>query len=264
MMLLATLPVNYRRRLPISDLLPGQYRTYFDEYTVGVQPSDWTLRWAATFPCTVVELSGTIRGKALLMDAGTEGRNLLSWDAIDSDADRGNVEVLLHARFVGEVLSDKNNSEILALTRGANASEASATGYRHGMRPRVSGGQAEFGKYSAGSFSSFGSPDTSIAYGVNSFYWLRVKVEGSAHYLKQWEGAYEDEPTGWGITASDSTITDPGWVGVFRNASSRTAIDFFSVGTGGKSAPGPSTVDITPLSTTGISATSDFDSGDSV
>lgn len=266
MMLLATLPVNYRRRVniaPPSDLEPGQYRTYFDEYAVGVQPSDWTLRWDASFPCTVEERNQTQRGRVLRMGEGTTGRNLLSWNVIDDDADRADVEILLHARFPGITQSQlQGNGEFLSLARGAN-SAANASGYRNGMRPRISTMQAELGRYDNGSFASFGPADP-FNYAPDTFYWLRTRSEGTTHYLKQWAGTIEDEPVEWDITGTDSAVTAAGWVGIFRNSSCVVEMDYFSVGTGGQSAPPPSTDDITPLDTTGVSATSDFDSGDSV
>lgn len=240
---------------PAEPLLPGQYRTDFSEYQTGTPPNDWTARWDTNFPYSVVANPDSLGGKALRIGyGGAGGRNLFTWDAIDDDPGRADVDLVMRAR----VVSSLSEGEMLFAARCSNDSAARATGYRSGMRPRLSGGRYECGYYLNGGFSSFGGT-TSYTYRLGEWFWSRYKIEANQHFLKVWAGSHSDEPENWPSSTTQSSITAPGWVGIFRNADAITEVDFFSVGTGGQSAPGPA---LAPFDTAGLTVTSDFGSGD--
>lgn len=211
------------------ELLPGQYFTDFSEYAVGSMPSDWTRRLAANFDWSVDNSPSAIGGKIIRgFTEPSEDRNALSWDVIDSDPDRTDVKVLTRVRFPGGI----SQAEILVMSRGSGSVTSNTQNlYRHGARPTTS--ETSLGKYVNGSFSNLQSP--SQAYVSDTWYLILTEVSGTNHRVKVWAdtGDYADEPANWQAAIEDTSITEPGWVGLFRFRTGPIDVDFFSVGVGG-------------------------------
>jgi len=226
----------------------AQYYTDFSEYTTGVQPSDFTERWdAAAATSTVETVLGTTGGKVLEVVA-TGGPAALSWDKIDSDPDRADVEILTRTRR----MTSRKRYTMGVLARGVNA-EATRTGYI----PTI-GEDYAIDRYLSGSFSSL-----STAFFIPTFevwYYLRVRFNGTSIKLRAWSGAIVDEPATWDLETTNSDIAAAGWVGFFNFSDITVEYDILSVGTNGDSAPStaPATGPETPvsLSVTDILATS--------
>lgn len=215
----------------------AQYFTDFSEYTTGAQPSDWTPRWVTTNAVWEVRADGGATGGKYLFHQRTSGaaRSAISWDAIDADADRANVEIVFRWRS-----SAQGTSRMQSLLRGSG-SGSTETGYIHGWAfGSFSGVHAAY--YNNGSFTRFGEDArTGIAGGT----WMitRARINGSDHKVKHWV-ASDPEPVDWDIEETDSTITAAGWVGLhqFSNLSDYE-VDWVGVGTNGDSAPMSAVVD---------------------
>ena len=226
----------------------AQYYTDFSEYTTGVQPSDFTERWdAAAATSTVETVLGTTGGKVLEVVA-TDGPAALSWDKIDSDPDRADVEILTRTRR----MTSRRRYTMGVLARGVNA-EATRTGYI----PTI-GEYYAIDRYLSGNFSSL-----STAFFVPTFevwYYLRVRFNGTSIKLRAWSGAIVDEPATWDLETTNSDIAAAGWVGFFNFFDITVEYDILSVGTNGDSAPStaPVTGPNTPVnpSITNLLATS--------
>jgi hypothetical protein len=206
------------------------YSTSFDSYTADVQPSDWTARWVTANNTWAVRSKASTEGGKVLENTGTvDGRHLLSWDAIDGDANRANVEVLGRMRSSSTLLS-----QLRLIVRGSG-SAASETGYMLDL-PSASATDLRIIKASAGTLTSLG---TAYAYtfAANTWYFVRFRANGTSLKARVWADG-EVEPSVWHIDITDSSISAAGWTGVGNLESTGTRdFDWISVGTNGDTAP---------------------------
>ena len=205
------------------------YSTSFDSYTADVIPSDWTARWVTASNNWLVRSKASTQGGKVLENTGTvDGRHLLSWDAIDADANRANGEILARVRA-----STFSSDQFRFTLRGSGAA-AAETGYSLTFNSGSS--FLVISKYVAGTSTNLAT-SASFAPAVNTWYWLRFRVNGTTLQAKLWlEG--DVEPSSWTLSTTDSSISAAGWVGVGNFTASGTRdIDFFSVGTNGDTAP---------------------------
>ena len=206
----------------------AQYGTDFSEYTTGQQPSDWTKRFVSDIEWLVEEdVSGT-GGRLIRGSTGSgSSRNGLSWDAIDSDADRADTQIFMRVRFPVSV----SNAEVLTMSRASDPAPG-ANMYRHGLRPYNT--EISLASYVDGSYSGFG--DAIGPNSVGTFYNILTETRGSNHKIKVWIDG-NSEPTLWDLEATDFGLSAAGWIGIFRFRPDAVDIDFYGVGTGADDAP---------------------------
>lgn len=208
----------------------AQYFTDFSEYATGVQPSDWTERWHTDADFTVETDAGATGGKRLEAVALAAQRHFLSWDAIDGDADRDDVEIL--TRFMMSTTAPSSLGVAAARGSGTDTTE-------NALKTELDGQNTYVGKYTAGSYSTIdNNPDSYVA---DVWYWLRVRWNGTAVQASRWTGALGDEPGAWEIDTTDTGITGVGWVGLMTWALDAVYWDLIGVGTNGDSAPSETT-----------------------
>lgn len=216
----------------------NQYRTDFSEYTIGVAPPDWSVRWGPTgFSVAVQSVAGSISGKALRWTkTAVNIRQGLSWDKIPTIAD---VEILI--RFRVTAAWGNGDSLMFSSTRSSGASGAE-TAYRCNSNGTVSGtlSTTNINKVASGVNTNLGTatniPSPNLA--VNDWMWMRFRVIGSSLSRKTWhQGA--SEPGSFDETLTDSSLTAGGWTGLSDagTAPATIEVDFFSVGLSGGSAP---------------------------
>lgn len=209
----------------------SQYWTDFSEYTTGNTPSDWTLRWG-DYDISVGEDVAAVGGKLLHISPNANSGNedtLLSWDAVDSDAYRDDFEILMKLRF----LVSLTNNKAIGIGR-ANGAYATRDVYGGTFQP--GNGYVTLEKWVNGSYSTILN-DTGNNFSLNTWYWMRVRINGNIIQAKYWEDGTE-EPVGWIVSSTDSDLTAVGWIGwgtYFDSANQE--IDIFSVGTAGDTAP---------------------------
>jgi hypothetical protein len=216
----------------------AQYSTDFSEYTTGQQPSDMTKRWVtASVAWTVIEsaISGVTGGKVLeLTRSGGNSRSGLSLDAIDSDADRADVEVLVKTQHP----TTANDFGGILFSRGSGISTLENL-YRSGVRWAATESSliSDLAEYNSGSFAQ--GPLTAQSLSADTWYWIRARWNGTTRQLRFWADG-DSEPGTWAEEDTDASITAAGWVGLFSFASTEATqiYDFLSVGTNGDTAPG--------------------------
>jgi len=205
--------------------------TYFEGYTTGVQPSDWSSRWVTTGETWAVqEAADDIRGKHLQHDRTTTARRLLSWDtpAGGSDTD---TDLLVRWRS-----STQFGEQFYLALRGSGGA-ATETGY---VFRNTASTSIQISLFNAGGLSAVGSAVSIPSIIPNAWYWLRFQARGSALKAKMWSGDHEAEPAAWTIERTNSTLAGPGWFGVGNAASSATRrYDAVAVGTAGDDAVFP-------------------------
>jgi uncharacterized phage protein (TIGR02218 family) len=210
----------------------AQDYVYFEGYTTGVQPSDWTSRWVTSGETWAVqEAADDIRGKHLQHDRTTTERRLLSWDTPASGSDT-DTELLVRWRSTFPTITDQ-----FSLIIRASGGAATETGY---LFRNTSATSVQISLLNSGTLSTIGAAATIPDMVSNTWYWMRFQVRGSDLKAKIWAGEHESEPSAWTIERTDSTITGAGWFGVGNIASFGTRrYDAVAVGTAGDDAVFP-------------------------
>lgn len=213
------------------------FTTDFTEYTTGVQPADWTRRFELSGPGWTVEDDATSpSGRVLRFGQHTDvevRRRGLSWDDIDADTDRDDVEILLRVRALDD--SSEAGSVPGALARGSGTL-ATINAYVLSHRHQPANDDTEIILYDAGSASILDSLTQNIA--LNVWYFIRAQVIGTTLRARTWL-INDPEPATWAVEISDSTIAGVGWVGTFSFGIDPYDISLFSVGTNGDPVPIP-------------------------
>ena len=214
--------VRYRR--------PGDsYFTDFSGDTVGQPPAGWSTFAVAT-TWHVVSEAGAQGGKALsLVDAANFTRRGLSWDAINADTERADVEILWrwkNAHATGA-------TGVQAIARATANIDTVGAGMAGGVldESRLRPMKYEGGAYVSGSFVTKTGT-------LGSWYLTRLRLEGDTAKLKQW-AADAIEPAAWDTTMAVGGVTAPGLVGIFATRGTPHPIDWVAVGTGGRTAVKP-------------------------
>ena len=211
--------------------LTATYSTSFDSYTTDALPSDWTARWVTTNTNWLVRAKAGAEGGKTLENTGTNtGRHLLTWNAIDADANRADVEILVRYR------PSTSSTELPRLTLRGSGAAGAENGYFVSFN--ASSLNFNLAKFVAGTQTNLGSTisHTTIA---NVWYYVRFRANGTTLQMRRWKDG-EVEPSAWELTVTDSSITAAGWVGIGNQDPTGTRdTDWFSVGTNGAPAPLP-------------------------
>lgn len=156
------------------------YYTDFSEYTTGVAPSDWTRRWlASNITDTVVEDVGVTGGKLLRISNNIHVERLLSWDDLDADVDRDDVEIA----FKWRATTPSNGKFTIGAGVRASGSFDDETGYNlsafvdtgddHVIRKNVNGTPTELDSQSR-------------SFLEDTWYWTRARVIGTSLLAHTW------------------------------------------------------------------------------
>lgn len=208
----------------------AQYFREFSGDSTGSTPADFTARWATSGSWTV-ETYGA--GQALkLVDPGASHKGA-SWNDIDADADRANVEV--YVNWATTLIGTTTEPLWYVAVRADGTKPQPDNGYLVGQRTTTA---ARLRKRVGGTVTTLSSPAFTAATDTN--YHLVLRVNGSSLYVKQWGGALEDEPGTWNLVdgLTDGDVTAAGWtalVGVLNDATLH--VSALGVGTNGDAAP---------------------------
>lgn len=208
-------------------VLSGQvYVEDFSDKTLNQPPSGWTGRWNTANANWSVVSGGDVGGRFLRQNGIGNHRRFLSWDVIDSDITRANVEILARMR------SSSTAGTFKYLFARASGGLGSENGYFCLFSNQTLG----ISRYVNGVSTSLAS--INYAWYENVWYWVRFRVNGNSLQVKAWRES-EIEPESWLVSTTDSSHTGQGWVGFqsFQGFSS-SDFDYVSVGTGGEPAQG--------------------------
>lgn len=211
--------------------MPNFYFTDFSEYTSNQQPSDWTNRWDQGWNMQVVDDAGATGGKvANVTGTGSLVTGFFSWDAINADGERADVEILMKVRSADA--GGGTNEKVLAVARASNPL---ATRTCYTLAWQIGVGYQKVEKFVDSTYSLINNA-TGFAHSYNTWYWVRARVEGTALKMKVWADG-DPEPLAWGNETTDTDITAAGWVGIGTYATDQDFdVDVFSVATGGAKA----------------------------
>lgn len=216
----------------------AQYSTNFSGYSPGSPPGDWTARWDTSNVTRTVTANAIGDGGNILRSTSTaDARRMFSWDAVDADANRANVEVLARVR-TSSVTSSDDGVRVHIRSSGALGAETS-----YFIRlPISSGTNWALNKYVGGVSTGIGSV-VSYNFVENTLYNIRFRVNSTTLRARVWRDG-EEEPSTWQVDTTDASIAAAGWVGVGRVDATPT-VDFthFIAATNGDTATWPAAVD---------------------
>jgi hypothetical protein len=240
----------------------SRYYTNFETSDIGSFPAGWTKRLGCAdtptnFSPVAAYGSPLVKERELLWDVCNVARGFVSFDAVDSDANRATCEILTLIKRASETGSPMTVATQIQLVCRGSGTTAAANYYRlflffsDGSSPNTLTVGGIIASATAGSaISASFTPDVTKAYYIR---WRVQDLAGSPsavqHQVKIW-AQDETEPTAWTATGTDSApgvlFNSAGWIGALPSASSTTAkaqsrMNYFSVATNGDTAFKPKT-----------------------
>ena len=205
--------------------------TDFSGYTSNAQPTGWTTRYSTTsHTWRVVDAASAtglkqLRGKTT---STTNYRNAISWD----DHSAENIDIIVRLKATDRNVGSATNflhAGVFARGSGASGSEQL---YSFALYATNAATTVGLSKFVSGTETSLGT--SAFAWSIDTFYWLRLFVNGTTIKGKVWSGALEDQPVDWTVSVTDAAVSGSGWVGAWRHFNNDNSYDFdiFSVETG--------------------------------
>lgn len=208
----------------------AQYWEYWADESIGAladAPAGWTRRWdSAGATLAIVADASAPSGKALRITKTAGDRFLLTMDAIDSDPNRANIEVLLLVRFPATLIEGQN---LVGATGRASGNGTTETGYVSNMN---AGGGLLNGRvsiYSAGtSLTAILSESMgSMAAHQGGEFYVRLNCQGTTITRAL---APRATPTVENAdSATNMALSAAGWAGIFAFTSG-VVMDILAVG----------------------------------
>jgi len=155
---------------------------------------------------------------------------ILSLDAVDSDADRESCEILLKYKT-----SAWNSTHTIGVARGSDSGSSSTlAGYFVALRSTAI---RTYYKNSGGSITQIATATLS-ALSTDTYYWVRLRCNGTSIKAKVWADG-GSEPGTWDCDATDTSGPGAvdGYAGIYNPNNSTHTWDSFGVGTNGDTAP---------------------------
>jgi hypothetical protein len=206
------------------------YFTDFSPYTTGAAPTGWTERYDTTGSWQVVAGAGLNGSNGLQYVPGTAARHGLSWDTVDADPGRNEIEIWY--RFQSSVggAGTANDNRVFGRASGADSATANC----------VIAGPVNTVLRTTSIVAGTGT-DTNAAGGTLvalAWYQARVRMSGGTVTTRIWADT-STEPTSWAQTVSGVPVTGVGWAGAYLSvlASTRMTYDAIGIGTAGATAP---------------------------
>ncbi|MBK8400039.1 MAG: hypothetical protein IPL29_02875, partial [Propionivibrio sp.] len=202
------------------------YYTDFASDTAGSLPSTWTARFNGSGQYAV-QVGGD--DKILKCSSSTDNRKACSLNAVDSDANRDNIEIRAQFR-TKSVAASTTMGGFIARGSGAAGSE---TGYIGG----ILGTAVYLTKYVNGAHTMLTSSTAFGTLAADTDYEICFRVNGSTISIRLWAKGGSDPGTGSNISVTDSSITGVGWAGVFGFAGvGKLEYDKIAIATNGDNA----------------------------
>jgi hypothetical protein len=204
------------------------YATGFGGYTSGAEPPDWT-QTSGAFTWTVSTDSNALYGKSAAITAFTSN-GFKTWNAVPSTAD---VEILLISKLPASITTGDP-----FLRPSGRVDATGANGYFADWQ-LISVGNLVLNIFKRVSGTNTGIGSIAKTFSAGDVVAMRFRVVGTALSLKAWLWSAA-EPGSWDISITDSAVTAAGLVGIRKAAATQTdAYYWFSVATGGDTAPSP-------------------------
>jgi len=226
-----------------------KYFTAWDNFavdTIGTDVAGWTER-GSTGPNSQAPAYGTpcFKKRYLALkssSSATPMRSALSWDAIDADANRDDVDMVSAFSYDAATVN-----QLWLYARGVGGAATAPDECYMGIVDKSTGTNNLIiaRRNAATTITTIATASLTLASGKN--YLVRFRVNGTALKLRVWDAALgrAGEPSTWNLETTDATWSAAGWVGLGMNnagvADQVAPFNFLAVGTNGDSAVCPRT-----------------------
>lgn len=188
----------------------AQYSEDWSGESIGstAKPAGWTERWdAGNTLYEIVADADAPAGKALRFTSNGNVRQLLSFDAIDTDANRDNIQQAILIKFSAP--SASSGPSLCARASGTSTTETGIIG----QTVDNGGHKLNVYRYSAGA-SQTSNLDTDLIPSVPTIAWLRFTVaDNNSHIVELIDAS--NLSTVVSHTVADATLDQLGWAGIF-------------------------------------------------
>jgi hypothetical protein len=171
----------------------------------------------------------------VITSLGNTGERL-ALTAVDSDAERQDVEILLKCK-----ISTFSTTTTFALVRGSGTGVTASSYSAYLAMLRAT--SVRMYKLVTGTLTQL-AEKTGKTHSNGTYYWVRFRVNSTSLYIKTWADG-GSEPANWDIDAhSNSDVSGDGYVGIYFNDGSTNTLTAaaFGAGTNGDTAPSTGTV----------------------
>lgn len=208
----------------------AQYTADFAGDTPGSPPPGFTVRWNVSgSPVWSVTADADASADRIVQLSGASTvKRLLSFDAVDGDANRDEVEVLTRVR----ISTMNNNFKPVIVVRGSGAS-----GFENGYAVSITLNNIGFYRYvNGGGFNNIGHFNNLFISPAATWLYIRFRVEGTTLKARSWTDQ-QPEPGWWPAQVTNTQVSGVGWVGfnTFENVTTY-AWDYLIVATDGDTA----------------------------
>jgi len=220
--------------------------TYSEDFagmTTGSAPTNFTARFTTSNQTDTVENPSDGEAeddRAFRFVHTANAERLFSFDAVDSDTNREDSEILVRWR-----INDADADLGISFWVNGSGSAGSEDGYYVGYELVGSSERWQLKRYDAGTSTDIGTvvvwPDNDIRSAadqhpvIDKWYWCRFRKNGTALQFRVWSDG-DEEPTDWLIDETDSDLDVDGWVGVGCGNQDQFEVDYVAVGTAGDTA----------------------------
>lgn len=208
----------------------AQHFIDFSSYSTGSGlPSGWSDKWYVTGDWAIVSDS-SFTGDKYLDDSITSGSSIFaaSYDTVDGTTD---IEVVTKFQV------SSSSSDILGPVVWGETHWSPEYNNRAYVASLDLVG-SDFTLYSVSGSIQTSLASTSYSASANTFYWVRIRRNGSDLKGKIWQDG-NSEPASWTLSTTDTSISsgDAVFNGVTASSSAETDIDVVGFGTNGDTAP---------------------------
>lgn len=216
------MPLNDGDLLLVYEPSPTAFSTDFADGLTG-----WTTRWNFTDSWTAEADATATSGLVASTESTTSARHALTIDAMDGAS--ADVEILARTKNVPEGTED-SAAHCGLLVRGGSETASADNYYASIWNSRLNLSRTVSGSYTNLAAVALASP---IA--ADTWFWMRFQVNGDQLMANVWADG-EVEPDGWMVSATDTQLTAPGWIGLFASSSAEQAWDVVAVALDGATA----------------------------
>lgn len=187
------------------------YAQDFEGYSTGTGvPSGWTQRWVTTGVTTsVLDVSSD---RTLRRAQTTNARRGITYNTVDSDADRDDCEVLALVSVDTIPSPTVGSTNCGPALRGSGAAGSENVYTARLYTPNGTDKYLQVHKYVGGTGTTI--VDYSFSWSTGTKYWIRLRANGTTVQAKIWADG-GSEPGTWQVDTTDSSISGTGWAGIF-------------------------------------------------
>ena len=189
----------------------ANYSQDFEGYSTGTGvPSGWTQRWTTTGVTTsVLDVSSD---RTLRRAQTTNARRGITYDTVDSDADRDDCEVLALVSVDTIPSPTVGSTNCGPALRGSGAAGSENVYTARLYTPNGTDKYLQVHKYVGGTGTTI--VDYSFSWSTGTKYWIRLRANGTTVQARIWADG-GSEPGTWQVDTTDSSVSGTGWAGIF-------------------------------------------------